>query len=350
MTKKRFKTKLSKKQKRKNIFFFFLFQMCSYLFALLFCFFIDIVDDWKSLETYIIALAMSLFIPLMLMFPSSIAAITLGIQVGKSKRIRDDATYIPVQNIDYYRENLNEISPSLASLLIDLDIYENDIVATLLRMYNKKAICFQKNGRIKVSDKNIKELDNGERELLYLIKKGKLSNKKALSDWKKERFREAEHLGYIKKKESNGDKNPSRYLMATVISIPIAFILWGLLLHSKILDIVTVVDYIIAHACLIVINMFIFVPFYLCIKEVCYKNRGDVLWERTALGNEMSEKIAGLSRYIHEFSLLSEAKKEEVVLWDDYLVYAIVLEENEKIVEEISKINKINLRSIHKMS
>lgn len=59
--------------------------------------------------------------------------------------------------------------------------------------------------------------------------------------------------------------------------------------------------------------------------------------ERTEYGNLMAECILGLKNYIHDYSNLSEAAKRQVVLWEDYLVYAIVLEENEHIVNEISK-------------
>ena len=44
-----------------------------------------------------------------------------------------------------------------------------------------------------------------------------------------------------------------------------------------------------------------------------------------------------MKNFIHDFSNLSEAHKEQVVLWDDYLVYAVVLEENQQIVKEIMK-------------
>ena len=71
----------------------------------------------------------------------------------------------------------------------------------------------------------------------------------------------------------------------------------------------------------------------------------DVLWERTELGNETAEKIAALRRFIHDFSMLSTAEKEEALLWEDYLVYTIVLEDNEKIVKKISKQFAINLRN-----
>lgn len=246
MTTKRFKTKLSKKQKRKNIVVFFLSILFAYIFVLLFSFSIGILDDWTSLETYIIALGLSLFILLMLMFPSSLAAVVLGMQVGKSKRIRDDSTYMVVQNIDYYRENLNDINPAFASLLIDLDLYgHKDIVATLLRMYNKKAICIQKDHINSVKNKNIQSLDNSEIELLNLIKRGKLNSKKALSVWKRNRFMEAERLGYIRKKEVDRRKITAKYIVLFCLSVFFALFLWAIFINLNIFEIETVLEYII---------------------------------------------------------------------------------------------------------
>ena len=59
--------------------------------------------------------------------------------------------------------------------------------------------------------------------------------------------------------------------------------------------------------------------------------------ERTEYGDLMAECIYGMKNFIHDYSNLSEADKRQVVLWEDYLVYAVVLEENEQIVNEISK-------------
>lgn len=56
---------------------------------------------------------------------------------------------------------------------------------------------------------------------------------------------------------------------------------------------------------------------------------------RTEKGNELAEKIAGLQRFIHDFSALSEREKEEVLLWNDFLVYAVVLEENDLIPNDV---------------
>lgn len=59
--------------------------------------------------------------------------------------------------------------------------------------------------------------------------------------------------------------------------------------------------------------------------------------KRTDYGNQMAECIYGMKNFIHDYSNLSMADKRQVVLWEDYLVYAVVLEENEEIVNEISK-------------
>jgi len=71
--------------------------------------------------------------------------------------------------------------------------------------------------------------------------------------------------------------------------------------------------------------------------------------QRTIKGDELAEKALGLKNFINEFSKLSEKTKEEVMLWDDVLVYAVVLEENDAIIENIMRnytsLSRINLRS-----
>ena len=44
--------------------------------------------------------------------------------------------------------------------------------------------------------------------------------------------------------------------------------------------------------------------------------------------------------FIHDFSNLSMVDKEQLVLWNDYLVYAVTLEENQQIVHEIMSLMK----------
>jgi len=341
MARARFKTKLSRAQKRKNVLVFIVVLLCCYAFTLGFGHAIDIFEGWTSLEMYILALAATLFILIMLIFPMMLAAVALGIQMGKAKRVRDNVTFVPAQNLDYYREALGGLNPSIVSLLIDLDLYgRKDVAATLLRMQNKKLIAFQDDGRIMVLWQNAINSDISEYELLNAIKNGRINSKSALRSWRQRRFEEAKHRGYIQQRKADMKKN-YRYLCVALVSMLVVLALWGAFLASDIMK----TNPVLGMLFLLPIGILIFVPWYLAIREAVYWKRGDILWERTPLGNEMAEKIAGLSRFIHEFSLLSEANKEQAALWDDYLVYAVVLEENDKIVKDICRNQKINLRS-----
>lgn len=58
-------------------------------------------------------------------------------------------------------------------------------------------------------------------------------------------------------------------------------------------------------------------------------------YKQTDAGDLYAEYICGMKNFIHDYSCLSEAEKDSLVLWDNYLIYAIVLEENKKIVKEI---------------
>ena len=50
-----------------------------------------------------------------------------------------------------------------------------------------------------------------------------------------------------------------------------------------------------------------------------------------------------MKNFIHDFSNLSQSQKEEVVLWNDFIIYAILLEENEKIIHEILKVKNMDI-------
>lgn len=60
-------------------------------------------------------------------------------------------------------------------------------------------------------------------------------------------------------------------------------------------------------------------------------------YKRTDKGNKLTEYIYGLQNFIHDFSNLNDYDKEGLVLWDKYLIYAVILEENTKIIDEIKE-------------
>ncbi|MGN1378867.1 MAG: DUF2207 family protein, partial [Bacilli bacterium] len=94
---------------------------------------------------------------------------------------------------------------------------------------------------------------------------------------------------------------------------------------QKIIDIVLI----------IIILIILYKKSFLLVKV--YLNKRNK-YQRTALGEEKTTYIHALQNFIHDFSNLKDADKKEIVLWNDFLVYAIILEENNKIVDDIIKL------------
>ena len=48
--------------------------------------------------------------------------------------------------------------------------------------------------------------------------------------------------------------------------------------------------------------------------------------------------------------LHTDKEKEHIVLWNDFLIYAVLLEENENIINDINKYKNINLNILNNIS
>ena len=62
----------------------------------------------------------------------------------------------------------------------------------------------------------------------------------------------------------------------------------------------------------------------------------------TQKGYEIYRKLIGLRNYISDFSKLEDRTINEIKLWDDYMIYAIILNEKNNLIDEsIEKINNL---------
>lgn len=55
---------------------------------------------------------------------------------------------------------------------------------------------------------------------------------------------------------------------------------------------------------------------------------------KTQKGYELYTKLCGLKNYISDFSKLEERSIKEIKLWDEYLIYTIILNSNNNLIEE----------------
>ena len=100
---------------------------------------------------------------------------------------------------------------------------------------------------------------------------------------------------------------------------------------------------------IITISLFIILgtPIYRWMKRKIYKEiEKDGMYERTKEGKILVEQMVGIKNYIHDFSLLSEKEKEDISLWEDFLIYAVVLEENKNIIDDICNYKNIRFNII----
>lgn len=64
------------------------------------------------------------------------------------------------------------------------------------------------------------------------------------------------------------------------------------------------------------------------------------LYNRSKLAEELNKKLEGLKNYINEYSLLKDKTSEDITLWEDYLIYSVIFNQNNDIIEEYKKYYK----------
>ena len=315
----------------------------------------------------------------------------LAFRISRMKVIKENSRYEVIDNIEYYRDRFNNITPTEISLITDLEIEtKKDISATILDLYQKGIIDFYENNII-VKNEN-KVLRQSEQKLVEMIKSNNFS-KENIDNWKNSCIKEAQENNYIKVKIDK-EKRPNFSKNNTVISISTKLFIISLIFslvflftpagekwyanldefdnkyaqeekteleiiennqEAKELYVKIISDSgpIMILSTVMIMTFFILIgtPIYRKVRRKIY-NKIEVnnSYERTREGKILVEQIAGIKNYIHDFSLLSEKDKENIVLWEDFLIYAVLLEENEKIIDDICKYKNINLNNFNNIT
>ncbi len=320
--------------------------------------------------------------------------IYIPIRISTVEKVKKNMKYKVVDNIEYYRDKFESISPAEMSLVLDLEIErKKDISATLLSLNIKGLLDFE-DDKIKINNTgNLENLKPSERYLFEALKDGTLDGMD-MSNWEKVCIKEAMDDGYIinakqKRKffwkstlllilailmlfysigkftknidEYSKNVNEVQEEMGTINSnlekivskddkqlknedeiklkeeyLPIAKNAIGKIGEPLVLGLMIIGS----------IALIIGLIFYKIARIAIYKSGyGENKYERTKEGKVLAEQIAAMQRYIHEFSLLSDMEKEQVKLWEEFLVYAIVLEENEEIVSNIFSYKNVKMYS-----
>ena len=78
--------------------------------------------------------------------------------------------------------------------------------------------------------------------------------------------------------------------------------------------------------------IFVLIGLYLATQQIIYIKKG---YRVTIKGKDILNKAYALKNYLKNYSLINNRTEKEIVLWEYYLVYAVILDVNIKIEDEV---------------
>lgn len=254
---------------------------------------------------------------------------------------------VSVKGIEYYREKLDNINPAMMSLAANLKIEEKKDIKAMIMYYEKNGIIEEKNERIIVKNDKHPLLTESDKHLLeYLKEHDLLRNVGDYIKWENELKKEGIDKGYFVMRDIKYIFIQLIKVLGYIIIICLANyickdICRNFYFDTQTFTITSLKDFTnlfptIFSYSLVIASRFLIVACIIYAFSIIINNLHAINEvARTQKGNELAEKIYGLKRYINEFSVLEERSKEELALWDDFLIYAVVLGENTRILDEI---------------
>lgn len=238
---------------------------------------------------------------------------------------------------EYYREILKGHTPAELSYIDNFKIrIPREIVATLLNLKLKKRIEINKH-KIDVINSNLEGLRKSESFLLKNIKDGKVKilDSRYIESYAQDESIEDEFIEEISNEEQKKrikKFKTKKFLQVIAICIINCIIL--ILCKINQMEIYRIMPILIFCIMLYIVSFIVERFIYILMQTNSYK--------RTEKGEEINKKIEGLRQYIKDYSLLSKREQDELVIWEEYLIYSVIFDINSTtIVEEISELIEI---------
>lgn len=301
----------------KYIIKYILLPLCCLFIIFPTCFGISL--EFTLLGSLILVLGIN-FMAGVIMIPITIWK-TIAKQTIKFEKLNKEDLF---KNNELYREILNNISPSVLSYIDNMSFkFEAIVISTLLNLKRKNYLNFDNNKLIKLNSSNNMDLNFTENYILNSISNGKVNITK--NDLQNNIIKDALKEDIIKANNDIGKSSLGKAIPILMCIFPLLILILlfiGDNMFSSFIGIIvfiTVITY--------PIGLIAYLATY-CIK---YNNNP---FFRTKKGNEINKKLEGLKNYIKEYSLLKEKDDKSLELWEDYLIYSVIFEQNNKIQKD----------------
>ncbi len=269
------------------------------------------------------------------------------------------STFPAELGLTYWRETLPALRPACISMLADLEIEpKKDAAAQLLRLEMQGLIrVVERNGApvAEVVDQAAEGFTESDRILVDIASSAKLpkaERQRKLDEWQTLEEDAALRTPYFRQLPKRG----SSFLFFVLLSMsmflitPFVVVVSTVVIDSRLVftpdnpafyqQFATMPGLLLGLVCVLVLMCwFALVAMsgyvYMVGSAVGERVNKKERFTRTEEGERVTELVFGLKNYIRDFTKLSEADKGAAAFWDDFLVYAVVLEENEQVVGQL---------------
>lgn len=234
----------------------------------------------------------------------------------------------PKFDMEYFRDDLDKISPAYISYLINFEIDINtDVPAHILKL-ELDGYIKEENSRLVVTNKDQSTLAKSDKIILNIVKNN-FQNLYELKQYKIAVTNEMIELGYIKRRLPK-----NIFFQAFGIILIVNLLSFFSISFFMIGKTITGFSAIVFFICML---MNILGPMFLIIFIFAYslilRKKGNI--KRTNQGNELLEKIYGLKNFLSDFTNVDNSRLQDIELREYYLVYAVVLDINDIAEDEM---------------
>ena len=228
-------------------------------------------------------------------------------KINENRIIKQYELKHKITKYEYYREIVGDIPPAILSVIYNRDInIEDQIISTIVYLKEKQMISFE-NNKIVVINNSI-QLSNHEKIIIEYID-GQIDNKAFKQKYQSLLMEDLKKQKYIIVK-SKDIFDMTELMQLIIIWIIISMIIFmPVIVNVSKIGLSLVLTYIFA---------FISIPIYKFIN----KKINPVI--RTDKALELTSKLNGLKSFLQDFTTINDKKIEEVKLYDDYILYAII--------------------------
>lgn len=259
-----------------------------------------------------------------------IIGIYIAIKIAYKKYYKEKLDKIDLKNDTYYREIISQISPGVLSYIDDFKLDEKDIVATLISLELKQ--------KIKIEDKIIllngseEDLEENEKYILGNIKNNTIRSIN-ITTFKNQIINDCLNNNLLikkEKKENNILIGFSIYFLIILVFTILVNLLSSFQNNNGLVLLLFMFT-------LFIIGLVIAVyPFAAIIYLKSYNTMNNLNpYVRSKKAKDINSKLEGLKNYIKDYSLLKEKEHKDFIIWENYLIYSVIMGHNTKIVQEV---------------